>query len=160
MHCAEESGVWEFKLSREDPEGSFHEGVSLMSKWFSSCKTSRRESKRARSQRPDNLYLQEFGRWSVNEIATNRPRLRSVDGLRKLCMDSFETDCSTLPASFHPNQVTAHASLPIDTVGDGACALHSLLGEHVLDGSIVCAPAGVLAGTQECYLVLCLKVCP
>ena len=34
---------------------------------------------------------------------------------------------------------------PVATVGDETCALHALLGRHVFNGRIVCAPDGVTA---------------
>ena len=89
--------------------------------------------------RGDSAYLLSQNMFQVAPISMSHPRQSSAYGLRELPMCDFEKDCPSLDLV----QVSRHARLAIHTVGDGACALHSLLGEHVLDGSIVCAPEGV-----------------
>ena len=64
-------------------------------------------------------------------------------------MVGYETDYGILDEGFHPEVVTQFASRPVATVGDGTCALHALLGRHVLNGRIVCAPDGVTASQLD-----------
>ena len=55
-----------------------------------------------------------------------------------LHMVGYETSLAVSPPGFQANDVTSLTSRPIATRGDGACALHALLGRHLLHGEIVC----------------------
>ena len=71
-------------------------------------------------------------------------------GLDFLCMPGYENSV-TVPTDeqgrFLPNKVTERTLRPRRTVGDGTCALHALLGQHLLDGCIVFSP-GSIAETE------------
>ena len=75
----------------------------------------------------------------------------SPTGLELLMMVGYETNYQIPEEGFDTRVVTKFASRPVATVGDGTCALHALLGRHMFNGRIVCAPTNVTAShLDEC----------
>ena len=98
---------------------------------------------------PANLEASNLQRVPPIPMQNEHEFVTGAAGLQFLPMVGYETDYGILDEGFHPEVVTQFASRPVPTVGDGTCALHALLGRHVLNGRIVCAPDGVTASQLD-----------